>query len=139
MTFLIQYFWGKVLSCATERESLFTLALQKFSKSEICQVNIAWFINKNIFRFEISMHNIIIMQISKSYSHLSSIEFDDVFIEPLLEKQMVIEISSSYILKEEIDPEFVLKNIVHTQYKWMIRLEKNLLFIFSVLNLLFVN
>jgi hypothetical protein len=52
---------------------------------------------------------------------------------------MVIEISASYVLKEEIDPEFVLKNIVHTQYKWMIRLEKNLLFIFSVLNLLFVN
>jgi hypothetical protein len=85
------------------------------------------------------MHNIIIMQISKCYCHLGSIEFDDIFIESLLEKQMIIEIATSNILKEEIDSEFVLKNIVHTQYKWMIRLEKNLLFIFSVLNLLFVN
>lgn len=139
MTFLVQYFWSEVFSCSTEWKGLLTLALQKFSKSKICQVNITWFINKNIFRFEISVHNIIIMQISKCYGHLSSIKFDDIFIESLLEKQMVIEIATSNILKEEIDSEFVLKNIVHTQYKWMIRLEKNLLFIFSVLNLLFVN
>ena len=65
----------------------------------------------------------VVMKISESYCDLSCIKFNYFFWEPLFTVKMVIYISSSDVLQEEIDSILILEDIVHAQHERMIRLE----------------
>ena len=49
--------------------------------------------------------------------------------------QIVINITTRHILEEEINSEFILKDVVHRIYKRVLRLKENLLFDFYVFDL----
>ena len=52
---------------------------------------------------------------------------------------MVIKVATSDIFQEKVDTIIILEHIVHAKYERVIRLKEDLFFIFSILNLLFVN
>jgi len=65
-------------------------------------------------------------------------ELNSRFLESFLFIDIVINVSSWQVFEEEIDSEIILKHEVHRVYKWMISLEKNVLLIFYILDLLFL-
>jgi hypothetical protein len=60
------------------------------------------------------MHNLVLMKFLKSKHKLRHIELHCVFRESLYLKEILIQVSSSYIVKEEVNPSVVLEDIVHS-------------------------
>jgi hypothetical protein len=90
MPFLIQNFWCKIFSSSTKRIGLLSLGLQEFRQAKICKIDIPCFVDQNILRFKISVHDAVVMKIPKCNSYLSSIEFDNMLRESLVMKEMII-------------------------------------------------
>ena len=84
------------------------------------------------------MHNLVAMQISKCQYNLSCNKLDLVLIESLLFVQIVVDVTTWHILQEEIDPQLVLKDVLHLVDKRMVSLEQNLLFDLDIFNLIFL-
>jgi len=139
MPFLIKDLWSQILCGSAEGVGLLCLGLQEFRQAKVGQIDVASFINEYVLRLKISVDYAVMVKIAKCYSNLCSIEFHNVLREALVMEQMVIEITTSHILKEKVDSELVLKYIIHTKHEGMLRLEQDLFFILGILYLLFVN
>ena len=98
VTFLIQYLGCQILGSSTERVSLLGLRLQELSESEISEVNVARLIDQDILRFEISVHDAVIMKVAEGHCHLSCIEFDYFLFESLFVEQMIVQVATPHIL-----------------------------------------
>ena len=135
MTFHVENFRGQILSRATEGKSLVLFALEKLGQTKICQRNVAIRVHEHIFRLQISVHDRVCVEIAKSAHYLGSNKFDGSFLESLTGENVVINVTSRQVFKEEIDAEFVLKDEVHRVYKRMVRLEQDFLLILNISHL----
>lgn len=84
------------------------------------------------------MHDLVFMQVAQGQHYLGSYVFNSGLREPLDLIQIVVDVPSRHVLQEKVDPQVILKNILHRVYKGVICLEKNLFFDFDVLDLLFL-
>ena len=69
------HLWWQVLRCATEWVWLIFFAGSHFCKAEICQKKIPVFIEKNVFRLQITVQDIFLVQMANSKDNLSNEEF----------------------------------------------------------------
>jgi hypothetical protein len=126
MALLCQYFRCEVIRCATEREGL-GIALQNFGESKIGQTNVAVFVHKNVFRFEVSINDMLIMEMSDGHRHLNSIEFCAILSETLGVSEMHKKFTTADKPHDEENLLVRHKNIAHSHEKRMISLQQNIL------------
>jgi len=65
VTLLVQDFWSQVIGGAAEGEGL-RIAFEHFGKAEVGQANVAIFIHKNVFGFQITVNNLFVVQMADS-------------------------------------------------------------------------
>jgi len=81
------------------------------------------------------VHNFFTVQVAKGKDNLSWNELDRWLFESLHLVQVVIDITTRYVLKEEVNPELVLKYVVHWINEGMICIKQDLLLNLDVLYL----
>jgi len=82
------------------------------------------------------MDYILLVKIAESEDNLCTNELNGMFLESFLFIDIVVNVSSWQVFEEEIDSEVILEYEVHWIHKWMLSLEKNILLIFNILDLL---
>lgn len=113
-----------------------SLALEEFGKAKVSETDVAICIHQYILGLQISVDNALLVEIAKSEDDLSSNELDSIFLEPLLLVYIVVNVSTWQVFEEEVDSELVLEDEIHRVHEWVLGLEKNVLFVFDVLDLL---
>ena len=97
------------------------------------------FIKKNIFRFEVTVNNVLLMKMFNSKTQLSGIESGLFFRKSNLSGKMKTEISSRAIVKSEIEIVRSLKGKMKVDDKLMIRLFEYVSFNDGILELFLKN
>ena len=97
MTLHIQNLRSQILSSSAERLGSL-IWLKEFGEAKISQLNVALFIYEHIFWLQVSMNDFICVQVTQSEQNLCSDEFDLRFREPLLDAEMIENVSSLDIL-----------------------------------------
>ena len=97
MPAVLNYLRGQVLSRSTKRLSLLVL-IQVLSQPEISQLYISVLLHQHILGFQISMHNLIGVQIPQSNQYLRGDEFGLLFREPLFVANMVVEVATPHVV-----------------------------------------
>ena len=114
MTFPLEDLWGKILRRAAERAWLvITRGFDISGEAEIGKASITFLIQENVFRFEVSVHDILFMQIAEGQYDLWNEEPDTGLRESSFLTEVVEEGASTDIFHEEIDPIVVLKDVFH--------------------------
>lgn len=103
MTLHVKDLWRQILGSTAETECLLVLLFQELSETEVRQTYVAPLVHQHILRLQVSMHNLIVMQIAKGQHDLCRNEFYLVFLEPLRFVQVVVNIATRHILQEEVD------------------------------------
>ena len=129
---------SQVFGGPAEREGLVT-ALHEAGQAEISQARIALFIKEHVFRLQIAVHNIMLVQVAKGESDLSDEEASNGLVEAALLAQVVEEGATTYVLHEEVETVVVLEDVVHLQDELVVRLKEDVFLVLCVLDLLFVN
>ena len=80
-------FRRQVVWCAAKRESLLA-ALQNFSKTEVRQTNVPILVHKNVFRLQVTVDDLLVVEVSKRQSNLNRVEFSAFLVESLCLAQM---------------------------------------------------
>lgn len=73
-----------------------------FTQSKICYAQVALAINQDVFRFEISVDDSIIMQALQSQNHLGGVKTSSVLLESAIFLKMVKELSTVDIIHHEV-------------------------------------
>ena len=131
----IQDLGRQVLRRPAERVRLIA-RLQELGQTEVSQRDVAIVVHEYILRFEVTMHDVARVQVAQSQHNLRTDELNCSLLEATDLVNVIIDITSRQVLKEEVDFEFVLEDEVHRVYKWVICLEQNVLLILDVLYLL---
>lgn len=133
-----QNLWRKVLSCAAETFSAL-IRLQEFGEAKVCQLYVPVHFHQHVFWFQVSMHDFIRVQISKTHQNLGSDKFNSWFIKPPFVAQMVKQISARNIVHEEVNSQIVLENIGHIDNERILSLRQNIFFSPRINNLTFLD
>lgn len=121
MPFPLEDLWGKILRSAAERAWLvITRGFNISGKAEIGKASITFLIQENVFRFEVSVHDIFFMQIAEGQDDLWNEEPDTGLRESSFLTQVVEEGPSSDVFHKEIDPIVVLKDVFHCKNEGMV-------------------
>ena len=131
----IENFRGEVLSSAAERVGLVAW-LKELCKSKISQTDVAVVVHKDVFRFQISVHDISRVKVAHGGDDLSADKLYGGLTEASHPVYIVIDVASRQIFEEEVDLKFVLEHEIHRVYEWVLSLEEDVFFILDVLNLL---
>ena len=75
------------------------------------------------------------MQITQGKYNLSTNELDCGLLEATHAVDVVVDVATWQVLKEEVDFQLVLKDEIHRVNEWMLRLEQNVLLVFDILHL----
>ena len=81
------------------------------------------------------MDNTSRMQITQCKYDLGTNELDCGLLEATHAVDVVVDVASRQVLKEEVDFQLVLKDEIHRVNEWMLRLEQNVLLVFDILHL----
>ncbi len=135
MALHIENFRRQIFGCATETVSLVLSIFEKLSKPKVSKTNVSVLVHQYIFRFQVSVDNLVAVQIAKRKDNLGRNELDSWLAKPLDLVEVVVNVASRHILQKEVNPQLVLKHIVHRVDKRVICLEQDFLFNFDVLHL----
>lgn len=113
MTLHIENFRRQIFGCATETVSLVLSILEKLSKPKVSKTNVSVLVHQYIFRFQVSVDNLVAVQIAKRKDNLCRNELDSWLAKPLDLVEVVVDVASRHILQKEVNPQLVLKHIVH--------------------------
>ena len=105
-------------------------------KSKICKQKIAVFVNKNVFRLNVSVNNVLRVKMSYSKNYLDSIKFSSLFRESFFFWKKCVEFSSFDKSHDEVKLCFWLENVVHWYQERMFYFHENFLFHECWLNLI---
>lgn len=130
---------GKILSSSAERVCLVRRCGKELGQTKVCQTDVPISIHEHILRLEISVHNLVGMQVPKSQHQLSSNKLHCRLLKSTDLVQMIVDVSTRYIFKEEINSQLILENVVHGIDKGMTSLKKNVLLVFGVCDLVLLN
>ena len=75
------------------------------------------------------------MEVTKGDENLSSDEFDLLLFKSSLLTEMIEEITTLDVLKEEVESIFVLEHVIHGEDEWVLSLEQDILLSSSVYDL----
>ena len=129
-----QSFWSKIFWSATNRHC--SLSVRNFlCKSHIYHLDEAFLINKNVFRFQVSVNDILDMKIPKSQQNLRCIENSLFLIKFNLSPQTRKQFPSCNVLKNKMNACLVLKNSIQFDDKRRIYFHQNFLLLLEMLNL----
>ena len=81
------------------------------------------------------MDNTSRMQITQGKHNLGTNELDCGLLEATHAVDVVVDVATWQVLKEEVDLQLVLKDEIHGVNEWMLRLEQNVLLVFDILHL----
>ena len=84
------------------------------------------------------MHYTVTVEVPKSYCHLCSIELHHMLRETFVVEEVIVQVATANVLKEEVYAVLILEDVVHAQHEWVIRLEQDLLLILRILDLLLI-
>lgn len=115
------------------------VGLKKFGKTKVGELNVSLLIHEDVLRFQISVHNLISMEVTQCHKNLSADELDSRLRESPLLTKMVEDVAASDEFEEEIDSVLVLEHVVQGENEWVFGLLKNISFRFGVENLSFFN
>ena len=88
-------------------------SLKIFGEPEVSKINVTILIQQDVFRLQVSMYDLVSMKIAKCSSYLGCYELHDIFRESLVYIEMVIQVTTSNVLQEEIDSVLILEYKVH--------------------------
>lgn len=112
------YFSGRVF------ESLISVQLfwQNLREAEIGQFEIAIEIDQNVFWFEVSVKNIIRMQVVEREENVGSIELGSLLLKSANLLQVEEELASGTVVESHEQAFIVLEAVVHLDHVWMLNL-----------------
>ena len=123
----LQHFWRNILRGATERVGLL-VQLELLGDAEICHLQVAIFSNHNIFRLQVSVDDLVLVQVTEGESHLSCIELGLM----LFEVSSVGEVREELAAPDEVEhKEYLvisLEDVLKADKEWMVQLLEDLLF-----------
>ena len=127
VTALYKNLWCEVVRRTAERICLL-IPLDDLRKTEVSEANIAVFVHENVFWFEITIDDILAVQMTQSHSNLDCVETRSLFREPRNLAQMGEKFTST---DESHDEEYFvvgLEDVIHSNEEGMVRLHQNILF-----------
>ena len=127
MTSAGKHFWRKILGSSTERHGQFSV-INFGGETEISQKEVTIFVEQDIFWLQISVHNLLLVEMSKSNCDLGNHEPGLLFWETSNFDEMSEELTTLDEVHKEENSDRVLENVLHTDYEWVINVVKNILF-----------
>lgn len=103
---------SKVLLCATECKGLLA-SLNNLCKSKIYQLQVAVLSKHHIFEFEVSMNNVLWVQMTYCKGNLRDVKLNHLFWKPLALEEVLVQVSSFDVRHHEVDSQLILKHKVH--------------------------
>ena len=101
------------------------MILDQFCESEVNQLQIPVFVNHDIFKLQVSMHVVFLMELSNRNCNLSCVKLDLFFLKSFALQEMLIKFSSSDKWHDKEKSQIVLEYIVHTHKKRGSNVEQN--------------
>lgn len=137
MTFLVQDLGSEILWSAAEGEGL-GIVRENLGETEICQANVAVLVHEDVLRLQVTIDDVLFVQMANSNGDLGSVELGTFFGETGRISQMHEQFSSSNETHDEEYLRLSLEDVVHSNEKRMIRLHKDLLLELCALHLIVV-
>lgn len=134
VTLFMQYFRCKVVWCAAKRKSLCTI-VKNLSQAEICKADIPIFIHQDVFWFQVTINNLLLVQVSDSHAYLNRVESSTIFCESLGITQVHEKFSTTNKTHYKKNLFWSLEDVTHANQKRMISLQKNIFLKFCWFNL----
>ena len=117
----------QVLGCAAEGLGCL-VGLQEFGQAEVCQFYVAAGVHQDILGLEVSVDDIVGMEVAQGNQNLGRNELDGALLEPALVAEVVEEVAALDVLQKEVNPVLILEDVVHREDEGVLRLEQNVLF-----------
>ena len=98
----IKHLRADVFRAAAERLVQIIQTLSLLAKTEVCQLDVPSEVNKDVFWLQISIRNVVIVQVLNRQDDLSYYHFCILFIKSLLLAEMIEQLASRAELKDEM-------------------------------------
>lgn len=112
MANLFQDFWRKVLRCAAERVRLLIL-LEDLGEAEIGQADISIFAHENVFRLQISINDLLLVEMPESQGDCERIELRTLLRKLPRLSEVHEQLASSHKLHDKEDLLLSLEHVLH--------------------------
>ena len=127
VTALNKNLWCKIIGSTAERICLL-ISLDDLRKTEVSKAYIAVFIHENVFRFEITIDDILAVQMTQSHGNLNCVETRSLFRESCNLAQMGEKLTSTHESHDEEYFVVCLEDVIHSNEEGMVSLHQNILF-----------
>jgi len=139
VTFHVENLGGQVLSCAAEGVGLVLSVVEELGEAEVSQRHISILVHKHVLRLQVPMHDVVLVQVAHSENNLRANKLHCFLFKPLISVDVVVDVSAGEEVQEKVNTEFVLEHKVHGVDEGVLRLEKDIFFVFNVFHLLLLN
>lgn len=126
MALLNEDFGGQVVGRPAERKRLLAL-LEHFSQTEVSQANIAIAVHEDILWLQISVDNVLVVQVSERNRDLNGVELSSILVEPLRLPQMHEQFATADELHDEKDLLFSHEDEGHADEEGVIGFKQDVL------------
>mmetsp|Transcript_4302 Transcript_4302/g.8630 ORF Transcript_4302/g.8630 Transcript_4302/m.8630 type:complete len:369 (-) Transcript_4302:386-1492(-) len=106
------------------------------AQSKVCYLNVTICSKQNIFRLQISVHDVHFVQIAQRYQHFCSVQLGPLLLKPLLPLQVRKQLSAIHEVQNHVQLIFGLESVVKFDDKGMAETLKNISFCFCVFYLI---
>ena len=137
VSFLVQNFRGEILRSTAEGVGL-GIILEDLSQTEVSQADVSVLVHQYVLRLQISVDNMLFVQMSDGECYLRGVELRSIFGETSTVSQMHEELSSSHEPHHEEYFLVSLEDVVHSHEERVVGLKQDFLFQFGALNLIVV-
>jgi hypothetical protein len=137
MTFLDKNFGRQIIRRSAEGESLLA-SFENLRETEVSQTNVAIFVHKNVFWLQVTVDNLLVVEVTNSHGYLDSVEFSAFFSKSLCLPQVHEKFSASNESHNEKDLLVCHEDIVHTDEEGVVGLQKNIFLKLGRLNLVVI-
>ena len=94
MAFHVQNLRCQILGSSTEGVSLVLCGIQKLGETEISQADVTITVHQDVFWLQISVHNVVFVQVSHRKHDLRTDELDSVLLESLVLVDVVVDVAT---------------------------------------------
>ena len=135
---LNQNLWRQVVGRTTEGEGL-CIAFKDLGQAEIGEADIAIFVHQDVFGLEITVDNVLLVQVAERHSDLNGIEARSVLIEARDIAEMHEKLTATHKSHDEEDLLLSLEHVAHAHEEGVISLQQDVLLQTSRLDLVVFN
>ena len=125
MTAFDQDLRGQVVWGTTERESL-AVAFKNLGKAEVSKTDVAIFVHQDVLWLQVSVDDILRVQMTQSHGHLNGVETGSLLWEPGYLSQVHEQFTATDESHDEENLVVSLEHVAHAHQEWMVSLEQNI-------------